>query len=233
MASSEEAGLGSLKDVLSNMSPESRKDAYNKILVALGPVFVFQESASRPIEFFVPGKPTQWPALALEKCREYNEQETNAVFYGSNHFHLVDTTTRRETSILQAFLVSLTSTHARLLSHISLSFPALEAVQGQPQTLGVQQDGMRSLKLLQDYCNNLQILELYVHKGNAFGLVEDTPINLQSLTEALSQVDAQLKVVSSLKRIVIRYYHDRPTPGVMHLMQGLGWIVLMGDKEVP
>ncbi|KAF5263312.1 hypothetical protein FOXYS1_5941 [Fusarium oxysporum] len=233
MASSEEAGLGSPKDVLSNMSPEARKDVYNKMLVASGPVFVFQESASRPVEFFVPGKPTQWPALALAKCREYNEQETDAVFYGSNHFHLVDTTTRRETSILQAFLVSLTSTHTRLLSHISLSFPALEAVQGRPEALGLQQDGMRSLKLLQDYCSNLKTLEFYVHNGNAFGLVEEAPSNLQSLHEALSQVDAQLKALSSLKRIVIRYYHDRPTPGVMQLMQDLEWIVLMGDKEVP
>jgi hypothetical protein len=117
MSSSEEAGLGSPKDVFSNMSPGARKEAYNKLIVPLSPISVFQESPSRPIEFFVPSKPTQWPELALAKCREYNEQETNAVFYSSNHFNLVDTTTRRETSILQAFLVSLTSTHARLLSH--------------------------------------------------------------------------------------------------------------------
>ncbi|GKU06981.1 hypothetical protein FSARC_14485 [Fusarium sarcochroum] len=233
MASSEEAGLGSPKDVFSNMSPEARKEAYNKLLVPSSPIFVFQESASRPIEFFVPGKPTQWPELALAKCREYNEQETNAVFYGSNHFNLVSTTTRRETSILQAFLVSLTSTHTRLLSHLSLSFPALEAVQGRPEALGLKQDGIHTLKLLQDYCINLNTLEFYVHKDNAFGLVREAPSHSQSLHEALSQVNAQLKVVSSLKKIVIRYYYDRPTPEAMQLMQDLGWIVLMGDKEVP
>ncbi|KAM0551391.1 hypothetical protein ACHAPJ_008500 [Fusarium lateritium] len=233
MASGEEAGLGSPKDALSNMSPEARKDACKKMLVASGPVLVFQESTSRPVELFVPGKPTQWPALALAKFREYNEQETDAVFYGSNHFNLVDTTTRRETSILQAFLASLTSTHARLLSHLSLSFPVLEAAQEQREALGIQQDGMRSLKLLQDYCTNLKALELYVHKGNAFGLVQEAPSNLQSLHEALSQVDAQLKTFSSLERIVIRYYHDTPAPRVMQLMQGFGWIVLMGDNELP
>ncbi|UKZ60424.1 uncharacterized protein TrAtP1_001704 [Trichoderma atroviride] len=135
-------------DVFSNMSPEARSDAYNKMLVASGPIFVFQESTSRPVEFFSPGKPTQLPALALTKCRDYNEQETNAVFYGSNHFHLVDTTARRETSILQAFLGSITSTNAHLLSHLSLSFPALEAVQERSEASGLRQDGMRSLKLL-------------------------------------------------------------------------------------
>ncbi|KAL7928016.1 hypothetical protein V8C35DRAFT_285589 [Trichoderma chlorosporum] len=232
MASSEKVRSGSPKDVFFNMSPEARSDAYNKMLVASAPVFVFQESTSRPIEFFSPGRPTQWPELALAKCREYNEQETDAVFYGSNHFHLVDTTMGRETSILQAFLCSITSTNARLISRLSLSFPALEAVQGRSEASGLQQDGMHSLKLLQDNCANLRTLELSVHPGNAFGLVEETPINSQSLTQALSRVDMQLKAISSLERIVIRYYHDRPIPDIRQLMQGLGWIVLMGDKEL-
>ncbi|KAF6799481.1 cytochrome P450 1A2 [Colletotrichum sojae] len=195
-------------------------------------MLVFQESPSQPIEFFAPGKPAQWPALALAKCREYNEQETNAVFYGSNHFNLVDTTTRRETSILEAFLVSPTTAHARLLSHMSLSFPALEAAEGRPEALGLTQDGMRTLKLLRDHCINLTTLEFYVHKDNAFGLVGEPPSDSQSCREALSQVAAQLKAVPSLKKVAIRYYHDRPTPEVMQLMQGLGWMILMGDKGV-
>ncbi|PTD03454.1 hypothetical protein FCULG_00012817 [Fusarium culmorum] len=231
MAPSEEAGLGSPEDVLSGMSPEVRKDAYNKMLVASNPILVFQESASRPVEFFVPGKPTQWPELVLMKCREYNEQETNAVFYGSNHFNFVDTTTQRETSILQAFLVSSTSANAHLLSHMSLSFPALEAAQGQPEAVRLTQGGTHALELVQDYCVNLKILEFYVHKGNAFGLAGEALS--ESLHKALSQVDARLKALSSLEKIVIRYYHDRPTTEVVQLMQGLGWIVLMGDKEAP
>lgn len=231
MASSEDAGLGSAKDVLSNMSPEARKDTYNKMLVASSPILVFQESPNRPIEFFVPGKPTQWPALTLAKFREYNEQETNAVFYGSNHFNLVDTTTQREASILHTFLVSPTPTHARLLSHMSLSFPVLQTVQGQPEALGLAEEGMRTLKLLQDYCVNLKTLELYVHMGNAFGLAGETPS--VSFHKVLSQVDAQLKAVPSLKEIIIRYFHDRPNPEALQLMQGFGWTVLMGDEVAP
>lgn len=88
------------------------------------------------------------------------------------------------------------------------------------------------MKLLQDYCVNLNILELYVYNGNALGLVGEVPSHSQFLHKALSQVDAQLKGFSSLKKIVIRYHYDRPTLEVMQLMQRLGWIVLMGDKEV-
>ncbi|KAI1392914.1 uncharacterized protein F4822DRAFT_441652 [Hypoxylon trugodes] len=231
MASSEEAGLCFPKDILSNMSPEARKDIYIKMLVASSHIIVFQESSNRPIEFFVPGKPTQWPTSALAKFREYSEQETNAVSYGLNHFNLVDTTTQREASILQTFLVSPTSTHARLLSHMSLSFPALQMVQGQPEALGLTQEGMRTLKLLQDYCVNLKTLEFYVHKGNAFDLAGEVPS--KSCNKALSQVNAQLKAVPSLERIIIRYYYDRPTPEAMQLIQGLGWMVLMGDMVAP
>ncbi|KAK1975309.1 hypothetical protein LZ30DRAFT_363686 [Colletotrichum cereale] len=233
MVSREEAGSCGSIDGLTNVSPESSKDAATKMLGALSPIFVFQESPSRPIEFFVPGKPTQWLALVLAKCREHNEQETNAVFYGSNHFNLVDTTTRGEISILKAFLVSSTSTHARLLSRMSLSFPALEAVEGQPEALGLTQDGMRTLELLQDRCINLATLEFYVRKDNAFGLVGEAPNDPKSCREALSQVDTQLEAFPYLEKIVIRYHHDRPTSKITQLMQGLGWIVMINDKEIP
>ncbi|CCT63594.1 uncharacterized protein FFUJ_05260 [Fusarium fujikuroi IMI 58289] len=142
-------------------------------------------------------------SMILAKFREYIEQETNAVFYGSNHFNFVDTTT----------------------------FPALQTVQGQPEALGLAEEGMRTLKLPQDYCVNLKTLELYVHKGNAFGLAGETPS--ESLHKALSQVDAQLKAVPSLEEIIIRYFYDRPIPEALQLMQGLGWIVLMGDEVAP
>ncbi|KAL4727902.1 hypothetical protein ACLX1H_004599 [Fusarium chlamydosporum] len=233
MPSRVEAGLHSPKDVLSNMSPEDRKQAYKKLLVASSPIFVFQESPSRPIEFFVQGKPPRWPELALAKCREYNEQEANAVFYGSNHFNLVDTTTKREKSVLRAFLVSLTPTYARLLSHLSVSFPALDTVQGRPEALVLKQDEVQTLKLLRDYCINLETLELYLHKENACGLVGSASGHTQVLHDALSQVDAQLKAVSSLQTIIIRCYYDKPTHEAMQLMQGFGWVVLMGDKELP
>ncbi|KAK1953625.1 hypothetical protein LY78DRAFT_544138, partial [Colletotrichum sublineola] len=139
------------------------------------------------------------------------------------------TTMQRETSILQAFLLSPTSTRASLLSHLSLSFPALEVAEGRPEALGLTQDGMRTLKLLQGHCTSLKTLEFYVHKNNASGLTGEAPGDSQSCHEALLQVQAQLRIVTSLKKIIIRYYHDKPTPHVMQLMQGLGWIVLMGD----
>ncbi|KAK0368733.1 cytochrome P450 1A2, partial [Colletotrichum limetticola] len=229
MAARENTGQDLSKAVLSNMSQKSCKDMYDKILVASSPIFVFQESPDRPIEFFVPGKSTQWPASALTKFREYNEQETDAVFYGSNHFHLVDTAMQRETSILQAFLLSPMSTHARLLSHLSLSFPALEVAEGRPEGLGLTQDGVRALKLLKDHCTSLATLELYVHKSNAFGLTGEAPGASQSCHEVLLQVKAQLKTISSLNKVIIRYCHDKPTPHVVQLMQDLEWTVLMGD----
>ncbi|KAH9242266.1 hypothetical protein K456DRAFT_733988 [Colletotrichum gloeosporioides 23] len=161
--------------------------------------------------------------------REYNEQEADAVFYGLNHFHLVDTTMQRETSILQAFLLSPASTQARLLSHLSLSFPVLKRAEGRPDVLGLTQDGVRTLKLLHDHYTSLMMLELYVHKNNTFSLTREASRNSQSYHKVLVHIEAQLKLITSLNKVIIRYYHDKPTPYVMQLMQGLRWIVLMGD----
>ncbi|KAH9231051.1 hypothetical protein K456DRAFT_1800752, partial [Colletotrichum gloeosporioides 23] len=118
---------------------------------------------------------------------------------------------------------------ARLLSHLSLSFPVLERAEGRPDVLGLTQDGVRTLKLLYDHCTNLTTLELYVHKNNAFGLTGEACRDSQSCYEVLVHIEAQLKLITSLNKVIIRYYHDKPTPYVMRLMQGLRWIVLMGD----
>ncbi|RSL53797.1 hypothetical protein CEP54_010211 [Fusarium duplospermum] len=226
MASSEEAGLGSPKDVLSNMSPEARKEAYNKLLVASSPILVFQESASRPIEFFVPGKPTQWPALPLAKCREYDEQETNAVFYGSNHFNLVDTTTRRETSILQAFLVSPTPAHARLLSHMSLSFPGLEAIQGRPEALGLSQDGEYLLpkgrKDLDEPLEQTAQRETFEETGIRVRLL---PVNIDTLATLPSSIKAKDRPTGVTEPIAVTQRFN-----TKNILKIIFWYVAAGDS---
>jgi hypothetical protein len=96
------------------------------------------------------------------------------IFYSSNRFNLVDSDIKPEASDLEAFLDFLSPDYASLLSYISISFPALHNGQGQSEGLKLSPDGMLSLKLLQTFCTKLKILELAVHPGNSFGLVENS-----------------------------------------------------------
>jgi hypothetical protein len=50
----------------------------------------------------------------------------------------------------------------------------------------------------------------------------------ESIREALSQIDTQLKAISSLKKVIVRYYDGTSIPLVVELMQGLGWVILRG-----
>jgi len=171
-----------------------------------------------------------WGLFEFWDLNQYwHRLKASAVLYGLNHFTLVDTT-RHQVGLLQSFLNCIGSVNAGLLSHLCISFPVAENVEGQPGKIMIREDGLRSLKLLQDKCTNLKTLETHVHSQNSRGLIQASHDDSQFIREALSQIDAQLKSISSLSKIIVRFYDARPTLSVMELMQGLGWVTLLGDK---
>ena len=112
----------------------------------------------------------------------------------------------------------------------SCGFPVAEDVDGQPGEIVLREDGLRSLKLLQDKCMSLKTLEAFVHNQNSRGLTEASYDDSQFIQEVLSQIDAQFKLLPSPSRIVVRFYDGGPASSVMELMQGLGWVIVVDDK---
>ncbi|KAJ0126496.1 Uncharacterized protein HZ326_30397 [Fusarium oxysporum f. sp. albedinis] len=86
---------------------------------------------------------------ALAICQAVNEREANSIFYSSNHFNAVDSYITRETSDLKAFLDFLSPCYSSLLSSISISFPILQAEQGQSQ------QGCRQIRLTIRYISQI------------------------------------------------------------------------------
>jgi hypothetical protein len=220
--------METFSEKLSNLSPSDRNDVYRKALVVSHPLYVFQESDGRPVEIFAPGKPAEWPAQLLDQPQM--PDEAKAVFYTSNHFHLVDKT-QREPAILRSFLTSIGPVNAGLLSHISLSFPAIEKRSGHPEETVLRTDGKQSIELLQGKCTNIKMLELSVHQGNSRGLVEAKEEEFESFCAVLPQINTELSAISSLEKITVRFYHGRPASLVLEAMQRLGWVVRIGDQE--
>ncbi|EXL63562.1 hypothetical protein FOPG_20164 [Fusarium oxysporum f. sp. conglutinans race 2 54008] len=209
-----------LKARLIAMSPENHSKVFREILVTLKPVFVSREPNSSKFGYHVFSVPMQ-DALAI--CQAVNEREANSIFYSSNHFNAVDSYITRETSDLKAFLDFLSPCCSSLLSSISISFPILQAEQGQSQEPKLSPVGMQCLKLLQTSCTKLKTLELLVQPSHSFGLARNAPIDLR-LKDSLSRVNEELRRISSLEKVIVRCFGNLD-PEVEKLMKGFDWEV--------
>ena len=150
------------------------------------------------------------------------------MLYAINHFEFVDIT-QRQVGLLRSFLDCIRSVNAASLSYLYINFSVAESIDDQPGKVRLRDDSLQSLKLLQDRCTSLSTLETLVHfKNSSFFTRTD-----EFLREAFSQVDAQLKAIPSLKRIIIRIeVNDRVSmSSAKDLMQRFGWLVLSGKSN--
>jgi hypothetical protein len=201
---------------------EIRNDIYRRVLVVAHPLFLFQDTGSR-VETFAPDRPFRWPALLYTNRQVHDE--ASAVLYGLNHFTF-EVEMQHQFGPLQSFLNCIGPVNAGLLSHLSINFPVAESVEGQPGKVTLREDDLRSLKLLQEKCTHLTTLETLVYSQNSRRLINASHDDSQFIREALSQINAQLKAISTLREIIVKFNDGHPTPSVMELMQDLGWVVL-------
>lgn len=210
---------------LLSLSVGIRNKIYRSVLVVPHPLYLFQDTGSQVVETFAPDRPSRW--LALLYTNRQIHDEARAVLYGSNHFTFMDTT-QHQGGLLQSFFNCVGSVNAGLLSHLSINFPVAENVDGQPGQVMLRKDDLHSLKLLQENCAKLTTLETLLYSRNSERLIDPNHDDSQFIREALSQIDAQLKTITSLKKIIVRFYGGTPTPAAMELMQSLGWVILRG-----
>ncbi|MCJ1419516.1 hypothetical protein MMC32_005871 [Xylographa parallela] len=206
---------------------EIRKKIYERVLIVAHPVYLFQEPGSR-VETFVPDKPFRWLSLLHTNCLIHSE--TIPVLYGMNNFCLVDTTPQ-QVGLLKDFLNCIGSVNAGLLSHLCINFPVTEHIVDQPGKVKLRDDSLQTLKLLRERCINLTTLETLIHRRNSKGLVVTEQASSQFIQDGLSQFNSQLKAISSLNKVIVRVHEGTPTPSVLEMMQGLGWIVRRGQRN--
>lgn len=207
-----------------NLPSKARNNIYKRVLIVAHPLYLFQDAGSR-VETFAPDKPLRWNAL-LYTNRQMNS-EASAVLYGMNNFALLDGT-RQDVGLVEAFLNCIGPMNSSLLSHLSIDFPVME---GQSGNSKLREDSLESLKFLQEKCTNLATLETHLHNNKFTGWVRANQDNPQIIRDALSQYDVQLKAIPSLDKIIVRVYGGIPTPSVMDVMQGFGWVVLPGHRN--
>ncbi|KAF7559751.1 hypothetical protein G7046_g4402 [Stylonectria norvegica] len=203
-----------------------RQDIYRRVLVVAHPIYVFQDKKGSQVETFAPDRLTHW--LALLYVNQQVCDEARAVLYGMNSFVLVDTT-QQQVGLLRSFIRGIGSANAESVSHLSINFPFVEWMEDQPSKVKLREDGLQSLRLLQDTCTNLMTLEIFVHSKNSTFLTDMDENSSILVPEALSKIDAQFKAILSLKKIIVRVHVGSLPTLVMDSRQGLGWVVLFGN----
>jgi hypothetical protein len=197
-----------------------RNNIYKRLLVLRHPLYIFQEPNS-PLESFAPDKPFRWLALLYTNRQIYTE--SSAALYSMNQFHLEDITPL-QVDLLRSFLDRIGPLNAASISHLCVNFPVAERIDGQAKRVELRTDSLQSVRLYQDKCTNLSTLETIVHYKNSSFFREPDDF----LREALPLIDARLRAIPSLRKIIVRFvdFNGIPTASVKDYMRELGWIVV-------
>lgn len=201
-----------------------REGIYKHVLIVKHPIYLFQDFGRR-VEAFAPDKPKWWIAL-LHTNRQISS-EAKTVLYGNNNFHLMDNP-QKHGALLQSFLGSIGSSNASSLSRLCIGLPVAEKAQGQPDTVTIREDSLECLSLVREQCLGLKTLEMQMCKDNYSFLAGAREEDAQLFCDALLRTDAQLKTISSVKKIIVRISIKGVPPMVVDTMQGLAWVVVDG-----
>lgn len=193
--------------------PEIRKVIYERILGMewLIPVVFFQDDDGGGACRMAGGwtfKPKHWTAILFVNRQMY--AEASDMLYSGNRFYFLDDS-RRQDGGLQQFLSGIGMANASTLRYVCINFPGQE----------VEKAWQASLNVLREKCRSMTTLELFLRDRNAGALTGTA----SSAYENMIRVDAQMKAISSLKRIVIRDQGRVVTRLGRELMSGLGWSV--------
>lgn len=198
---------------------EIRRVVYKLVLVVRHPIYLFWERSR--VHRFGPEIPRRW--LALLHVSRQMHGEASAVAYGSNKFTLVDMT--KQADILQPFLDGIGSANASFLSHLTIGFPAMEAVDGQPGKAKLSDDDLRVLGLVSEKCAGLTTLETQVYNARSAALRKADDGSSLIAEDAFSQIDAQLRAIPSLRKFMAVVYDMNIDPSITELMKRHGWVV--------
>lgn len=203
---------------LSDLPDLILRQIFEYLLIVGHPLYLFRGNGDS-VEVFAPDKPRQWLAL-LYTSWQMNE-EASAVVYGCNTYNLLDAT-RDQSNLLRSFLNCIGPANANKLSRICTDFPVIEGVSG---AYKLRSGDLQVMKLLQEKCKSIKVLETCIHSGNSKGLSETDQESSPYSREALTQFDIELKAIASLRKLIVTVYTGKPSPSASQIMRDFGWVV--------
>lgn len=207
---------------------EIRNHIYKQVLAVPLPLYLFQDTGPR-VEVFAPEKPYRW--LALLYTNRQISDEVSAILYGENKFTLEEVgSLQHQGKLLKSFLDCIGSVNTGFLSHLCITFPALERVDGRPREIRLTKNTVQNLQLLKKGGSKLRTLEMLVYGKGCSDLFREDLNNNRYLREAFMEIDTQLRGIDSLQNIIVRISSGSPAPSVREFLQELGWVVFPGSS---
>jgi hypothetical protein len=212
---------------------EVRNDIYQRVLDLGRPLYLFQEEEEEDVfgkvGLFYSDPPVQWLSLLYTNWQLHDE--ASAELYKLTRFNLV--LDGGENNLLPSFLACIGSFNAAHLSHIVIGFPSAEMEKSPEDKMVLKAVDLSVLKLLAEKCLKLATLEMDLSGTAAEWLAHSSDKDLQAVREALLQVDAQLRAIPSLNKILIGVDDEHPAFEATVLMQQFGWLIVQHENTLP
>ncbi|KAI1266271.1 hypothetical protein F5Y18DRAFT_382952 [Xylariaceae sp. FL1019] len=183
-------------------------------------LYVFQHCRFGKVEVYDPRTHDKGHRkyTALLYVNRLINREYSALFYDRFQFAMSDLTDN-EPRLLESFLDGIGPHNASQLSCISLSFPAIRDALGSK----LREDGRRTLELLQERCPRLKNLHTKIHENNGDGLVAKEYCCKGLASQALSEINTQLKKMPLLREVLVSNFYEEFHPETVELMESFGW----------
>lgn len=205
---------------------EIRRDIFTRVLAVPDSLYLFQDPGG-PVKCFKPHKPYAW--LALLHTNRQLSYEARAVFYNVNRFTIEEVELPDyPNNLLGSFIKCIGPINAGFLSHLRIAFPATERVNGQARQ--IEENSMKNLLLLQSQCIKLNTLETLIYNKSARCLITEDQDEINSARDIFSRINAEFRGIPSLNKIIVRICSASLTSSMRDFLEGLGWVVLIGDK---
>ncbi|KAL3494691.1 hypothetical protein BJX62DRAFT_233980 [Aspergillus germanicus] len=202
-----------------------RKKIYTHLLHLPELIYVFQDRGA-PLSSFTPSlrpRPRNWTAILAANRQIYTEAcET---LYAENRFVIEEVYTLTFRSrFFEACLDGIGSSNSKLLADLSVTFPDAERGQN-GGWWRVSEEGDRVPQRFRGGCTGLVRIEFLIFWPVTGDFVQaDLGVD-GSVGEVLSDVDAQLRGVESLEKIMLRVSSGSVSPSIREVVQRLEWVV--------
>ena len=205
----------------SKIAIEIRLQIYSELLVHPGPIDFLADFGPLSPPLFRGQKYGLCPAI-LRVSRMIHREASPLLYSNCFRFPEVFTTPSAPTSAHIGPFLDQIGSHARLIRHICIPFPAFDYPQ--PARAVLHEAHIENIELVRVNCTSIQTLELSIPPEHCNYALNHSAIAV----EALDLLDARLKTIPSLKEILVNlkvYPQEDSSDDSTKTMHGYGWTV--------